>query len=130
MTEAFSDEALDPVSVNGATCALLGDRQAQPGMSLSVRANEQREIPIRKPVGIRVVSSDGRRDESERRKKERRHRLSGSDGYSGSGRQPRAPFCAARPDHFSTVAGCHTRAKTMGSRSLDAARLKGSFHLG
>jgi hypothetical protein len=52
MTEAFSDEALDPVSVNGATCALLGDRQAQPGMSLSVRANEQREIPIRKPCSF------------------------------------------------------------------------------
>jgi hypothetical protein len=47
---------------------------------------------------------------------------------SWSGREPRTSLRAPRLDHLAAVTGGHAGAKTVGSDTLQAAWLKGSFH--
>lgn len=49
--------------------------------------------------------------------------LGGCSGY-----QAGTAFGAARGKHLTTIAGRHTRTESVGSRPLETAGLKGSFH--
>lgn len=129
MAEAFSNHAFDAVALNSAAHVLLGYNKPEARVIETIDTSKDQQLFTGNPQfgAIEDLLKVSGRQQSQRFGKPYLNHCAATQSSRLDG-DPMTTFGATARQHFTTIGGRHTGAKTMDASTFQIAWLKSSFH--